>query len=204
MEVLMKRLFFMVLILAIASLASAQTSPVDKGSMILGGSAYFMSQSGDLYEVDGDGTTTIGLEPEFGYFISPNIMIGGTLLYESEKMGDYKTTCMGIGPEVGYFFNMDKGRTDIKGSIYPYIKGFMTYKSEKSENGTETKYDYMSFGAKGGIIFMLSEAVALDMGLKFSSDSQKQKEPEVAAGADDSISGSTFMLGVGVTAFIWK
>jgi hypothetical protein len=190
-----------------ASLASAQSSPVDKGSMIVGGSAYFMSHSGDLYEDgEGNGITSIYFQPEIGYFMAPNIMIGGFLLYNSTSQDKYKVSSFGIGPQVGYYFNMDKGRTEIKGSVYPYIKGFLSYAKTTEDEGDDEDYKYSmtSFGARGGIMYMLSEAVAVDFGLQYSSNTCKQTDPEVPEGMDDSESGSSLMIGAGITAFIWK
>ena len=55
----------------------------------------------------------------------------------------------------------------------------------------------MAFGAQGGGVFMLSNAVGVDVSVRFQSDSYK---PE---GADESISGTTLQVGLGITAFLW-
>ncbi len=189
------------LIMVMAISAVAQTSPIDKKSWFLGGSVYFQTQSGDLYKVGDKSPSTINIGPSFGYFVAPSIFVGADVMYNQYKVGDAKTTSMGIGPVVGYYFNMNKARTEVKGAVYPYIKGFFQYASLKDETGTETsKMTGTSFGAMGGINYMLSEAVALDIAVKFSSDKAKQKEPVEG----ESVSGSTIMVGAGVTYFIWK
>jgi hypothetical protein len=181
------------LILLVASAVGAAESPIDKGSMTIGGTAYFNSQSGERYEnFQGDGYTEIGIMPEFGYFIAPGIKIGASLAFVSASQGDESATLFGIGPNVTYYFNLNKERTEVKGAVYPYIGGFFSYAT--TSNGvdlTET-----SFGGRGGINLMLSQAVAVDFGLQFSSESL---DPD----GFDSISGTTLSLLAGIQAFIW-
>jgi opacity protein-like surface antigen len=199
----MKKLVFLsILIFAFALTVAAQTTPIDKKSWFLGGSLYFQTQSGDLYKEGGESPSTINVAPSFGYFVAPGIFVGAEALYNNYKVGDNKETILGIGPTVGYYFNLDKARTQVKGAVYPYIKAFFAYASDKIEDTTATDYKSTgtSFGAMGGVNYMLSEAVALDFGVKFSSESMKQKEPIES----DSFSGTTIQFGVGVTYFIWK
>ncbi len=195
----MRTLTCMAAILLLAGAVMAAETPVDKGSMILGGTAYFTGQSGDWYEnADGDGVTTIGFVPSVGYFVAPSIMIGGEIQFINLSQGDYKMTTFGIGPTVGYYFNLDATRTEAKGAIYPYIKGFFIYGQQKYDDGTDDyTTDLMAFGAQGGGGFMLANAIGLGASVKFQSDSYK---PE---GADESISGTTLQVGVGITAFLW-
>ncbi len=196
----LKRFVLLVTIQLLALSASAQKSPIDEGSMIVEGSAYFATQSGKAYQdAEGNGISTISVSPQLGYFVSPSLMIGGHLDYSSTSQGDLSGSGFGFGPTIGYFFYLDRGKTEIKGSIYPYIVGMFAYASSRTEVGHTTyKSNSTSFGAKSGIMCMLSEAVALDLGLKFVSSSQ---EP---IGGGESVSGTTFMISTGVTAFLWK
>jgi opacity protein-like surface antigen len=199
----MKKLVLVGLIVfAFALSAVAQTSPIDKKSWFLGGSIYFETQSGDLYKAGDESPTTIMLAPEFGYFIAPSIQIGASVIYDQYKIGDYKATAFAFGPSVGYYFNMNSESQEIKGGLYPYIKGFFLIGSEKQEGTTEDdfKSSGTSFGGKVGLNYMLSESVAIDANVMFSSDSWKQKEPVET----ESVSGTTMRIGVGATYFIWK
>jgi len=195
----MRTLSCLAITLLFAGAIMAAETPVDKGSMILGGTAYFTGQSGDAYEnADGDGVTTIALEPSVGYFVAPSIMVGGRILFESASQGDDKVTTFGIGPEVGYYFNLDAARTEAKGAIYPYVKAFFVYAQYKFEwTGGDATTDVTMFGGEGGGVFMLSNAIGLNASVKFQSESFK---PE---GADESISGTTLQVGAGITAFLW-
>jgi len=192
-----KRFLLTAVLVLFAFSAMAAESPIDKGSMIVGGSAYFMTQSGDLYKVGDESPTTIAFMPEFGYFIAPSIMIGAMVHFENYKIGDSKQTFLAFGPMIAYYFNMNP--TQIKGAIYPYVKGMFMMGTEKYENGGTEKYSGTQFGGKAGINFMLADHVALDFGVLFTSDSFKQKEPTET----ESVSGTTIQVGAGIQAFVF-
>jgi len=179
----------------------AAETPIDKGSMMLGGNVYFQSSGGDLYKMGGDdGQTEIGITPNLGYFIAPSIMIGAMIDWTQWSQGDYKDSQMGFGPMVGYFFNMNSA--EVKGSIYPYVSGFMMYSMLKYEEpgDPEEKAKVMSFGGKGGIMYMMTETVALDINLMYRSDSYKMTDP---VEDEESTTGSVIKVGVGIQAFIF-
>jgi len=195
----MRTLSCLAITLLFAGAIMAAETPIDKGSMIVDGSVYFISQGGDAYKDTADNSVAvIGIMPSVGYFVAPSIMVGGSIFFESWSQGDYKETMFGVGPMVGYYFNLDATRTEVKGAIYPYVKGFFLYGQEKYDDGTnDFTIDVMVFGGQGGGIFMLSDAVGLNASVKFQSESYK---PD---GADESISGTTIEVGAGITAFLW-
>jgi len=97
-----KLLLFTLLAAMLAVTAAAADGPIDKGSMIIGGTAGFQMLSGDLYENSaGDGQTSLIFMPAFGYFMSPGFLIGGELMFESDSQGDFSGSIFGIGPMVG-------------------------------------------------------------------------------------------------------
>ncbi len=185
----------------------AANSPIDKGSLFLSGSAYFQSQSGDLFEdMDGDGITSFGigsssvgltenfeLSPTVGYFVSPGVFIGAQFGYLGYSRGDYDFHIVGMGPTIGYYFKVNQAETEVKGSVYPYIRGFFNWAN--ASNGASTRI--LQYGAKGGMLYMLSSAVAVDGSVMFRGDSWK---PE---GASESITGTTISIGAGFSAFIY-
>ena len=190
----MKRLLVLTLLLVVfASTSYAAENPVDKGSIILSGSVYFSNLSGDLYEVDGDALTMISADPNFGYFVVPNVMIGATMEFSNTSQGDESMSVLGAGPMVGYFFDMTKA--EVKGSIYPYIIGFFTYRSV-SDDAWDEDVSVTTFGGKIGMDYMLSDGVALNTGVKFTSVSSKY-------GDEDSVSGTEIWVGAGVSVFIY-
>ncbi|MBI5267362.1 MAG: hypothetical protein HY851_09040 [candidate division Zixibacteria bacterium] len=187
----MKRFLILttVILLVLAATGTAANSPIDKGSVILGGSVSFSSMGGDLYKVGNSSTTLVQLTPSIGYFVSPGLELGAEIAYTSISVGGVSASSFTFGPEVGYYFKSG-ARTEVKGSIYPYLKGFMLFYSSEGDKMT-------TFGGKGGMNFMLSNAVALDAGVKFQSDSYK---PD---GATTSTSGTILWVGAGITAFIF-
>lgn len=192
----MKKVFVSLVVLMFAMSAFATDGPIDKGSMILGGDVSFKMQSGDAYEnSDGDALNTLTLMPNLGYFVSPSIMIGAMVNFEKISQGDNSLTELDFGPQVGYFFNMDPERTDVKGSIYPFLKAFFMF--DKLSDDGDLDVSKTIIGGQGGVMFMLSNAVALDFGVLFSSDSWK---PD---GADESTTGTTIEVGAGISAFCY-
>lgn len=193
-------------ILLMAGTASAATSPIDKGSLYLGGSIYYQHQSGDLWEDDGDAITSygagnaqydlgLGLEASMtvGYFIAPNLLVGAQLAYINFHMGksDYDTKV--FGPTVGYFFNPRPERTEVKGALYPYLRGYFSW----GEGTFKDDYTILQFGGKGGVLYMISRAVAADANLRVQRDSWDENGPA------ESADGTTISFGVGITTFIY-
>ncbi|PKK84537.1 MAG: hypothetical protein CVT49_02895 [candidate division Zixibacteria bacterium HGW-Zixibacteria-1] len=191
----MKRLFVLGLMAALfAVTAAAQETPIDKGSMILGGTVTFQSYSGDLYNnQNGDGEKIFAFMPSFGYFIAPGVVIGADLIYHSDSQGDWSGSIFGIGPMVGYYFNTNKERTEIKGSMYPYVKGTFQYLKSGGDYVDETN---TAFGGSVGINYMLSNAVAVDFGINVMSATEDLE-------GYDSLSGTVITIGAGMQAFIF-
>ncbi|MBI5324180.1 MAG: hypothetical protein HZB41_02685 [Ignavibacteriae bacterium] len=74
----------------------SQNFAIDKGAMIIGGTAGFTSEGS---EGSSDRTNVLYLNPVFDYFIVQNLFIGGSIsLVASEG------TIFSIGPEIGYAF----------------------------------------------------------------------------------------------------
>ena len=190
----MRTLTCVAAILLLTGAVVAADNPVDKGSIILGGTVFFQSQSGDLWEnADEDALTTFGVTPSVGYFVIPSLMVGGEVDLLSMSQGDDSYTIWTAGPVVGYYFNLDQTRAEVKGAIYPYLKAFFRY----GQISNSSDVDIMAYGGQGGAVFMLSNAIGLDGAVRFQGDSYK---PD---GADDSITGTTIWVGAGITAFLW-
>ena len=177
----------------LAATAMAADSPVDKGSLILGGSASFTSMGGNLYKEGGKSSSLILLAPSVGYFVSPGVELGAKIGFSSLSVGGSSLNTLSLGPEIGYYFPSGSN-VEIKGSLYPYIKAFFLYSSQKAD-GWSKSITGTTFGGQGGINYMLSKAVALDAFASLQSDSK--------SAGDVSVSGTILMLGVGITAFTY-
>ena len=200
-----KAIIILAMALLLAATVSSAEGPVDKGSMIVGGEVSFSSHGGDAYEnSDGDGVTNIGFSPFLAYFVAPSIAVGGEVLYNKSSQGDWSASTFGVGPTVAYFFNLDATRTEVKGTVYPYVQAFFKYGKYTSGSGdNDHKETVTYFGGKGGIMYMLTDHWAVNANLNYQSENYKQTEPEVPEGEDDSVSGNTLGFNVGVTAFLF-
>jgi len=141
--------------------------------------------------------------PNMGYFVIPNLEIGGQLIYGSDSQGDASNTIFGIGPAVAYYFDLDKTNTEAKGKIYPYLGAAFLYDMMTFNNGQpgaeDIKWRTTTFSLRGGAAFMLSGAVGVYGQLGYDMDSSKQTDPVES----ESISGSVFGLEIGITSFIY-
>ena len=192
------RLLAFCVLLLLGTSAFGADGPVAKGSMILTGNLYFMSQSGDLYENwEGDGLTTVSLTPGIGYFISPGFVIGGDFNLLNMSQGEYSGTAFSVGPKLGYYFGANNARTEFKGAAYPYIAAFASFGSISEEGDDDISTT--SLGFTGGVVYMVSNAVGIDLGLRFASD----KYSTEIDGESYSESGTSLLIGAGVSAFIF-
>ncbi len=183
----------------LAVTVSAAENPIDKGSIILAGNAFFMSQSGDLWENgDGDALTTFAIVPSVGYFITPGLLIGIDVTFNRLSQGDASRTDLAAGPMIGYYFNTNSTRTEVKGAVYPFVSAFFNYGQSKFDNDSwDSTTDILQFGGHAGIVYMVSDAVGLNLGVNVWSDSYDYE------GATESITGTTVQIGAGFTSFIY-
>jgi|GEM_PF-586489 len=213
----MKRIFIIAAVLLLATTLTAADNPTDKGSIILHGNASFSSISGDILNIAAEeaedsslieeSITVINIVPSLGFFIAPNIMVGGDLEFIKTSYGGLSGSSFGFGPTVGYYFNMDDTRIDAKGAIYPYVKGFFIWTTtalEREGEDGKIKFSTTTFGGQAGLVLMLSNYVGADFSVRYSSDKYSLDE-FFDEDVDDveSQDGKTLTIGVGITAFIY-
>ena len=182
----MRRLMCMGLLgILLTASAMAQDCPIGKGSMVLGGSAYIRNNSGDLYWSRTYGEVT----PVLGLFISKGIFFGGEILFAYEKIKHFKDSYWyGLGPVFGYYFDLYPNKVDFKGAIYPYVKGKAVFKRTG-------QYTLKCAGGEFGMDLMLSNTVALDVGIRASYDF-------IDKGSFGVVSGSDVGASLGIVAFL--
>jgi hypothetical protein len=169
----------------LATAASAQGYPTDKGSILLDGAISFTSQG--FEDVD-ERATNINVNPSLGYFIMPGLAIGAEVLLDKTSFDELSSTSLGVGPFVAYFFGGPASRT------YPFISAGVNYVSNSTE-GVDTS----GLGAEvaAGAAFMVARNAALTASAfaQFSSFS--------AVGSDESFGSNTFGVRGGVAVFIF-
>ena len=161
---------------------------IDKGVMIIDGSAGYFSAGGDLFESDGDGRiTSLYINPHLDYFIVPHVAIGAAFNFGKWSHGDHSTTEYGVGPTAAFFL----GNPNSK--IYPFIRGSFFY--DITSNDLDYKRTIIRFS--GGAAFMVAKNVAITGGAFYTIESNKEE------GADESVSGNIFGITFGIAAFVY-
>jgi hypothetical protein len=171
------------MILSIAASAQPEYA-VDKGSFVLNTSGMFTSQGGDDLYGD-DRLTTFMLNTSLLYFVIPNLAIGGNFELLTASLGGDSETLFGIGPEIDYFFGTEET------NLYPFIGGSFLY------SNLSDAYSATFINFHGGINYMLTTHVGL-LGQAFF-----QLENYNPEGDGDSLSGNTFGLAFGISAFLY-
>jgi len=119
--------------------AQAAELALEKGTMSLGGSAGI-----SLIAADGVTMFAFGANPSFGYFMSDNIQVFGTL-----QLGYADSFSFGIGAGGNYV-------TDLAG-----MKFYAGAHADVMDNG-----DTVWVGVQSGFLFPLSEHVAMDLSIR--------------------------------------
>ena len=184
----MKKILIAIFCLAFFSFSFSQEFAVDKGAMIVAGTASFMLQGGDLYEnADGDGITSFTIAPSVIYFLAPNIGLGGSVAYSSMSQGDESYNSLSVGPVVGYFFGT------ASSTSYPFLAAgfqYLTMGNGSSISGTDIRLG-------GGVIFTMKEHIGISIEAGYHIQSLK---PE---GADESTSGNIIAVGIGIAGLLF-
>jgi len=189
----MKNCLTLMCLVLLATTAAAADTPISKGSVMLGGDLYFQSEGGEFYkDVYGDNLTTIGFYPRVGGFVSNGLAVSAEVELLSQSSGGHNATLFGIGPRLAYYFSTDKTRTEIKGSVYPYVAGLGTIGS-LSSSGSES-ITVIKYGGDLGLLMMISNSAAADLSVRVTNDRYSHQ------GAAEN--GLKVHFGVGITAFI--
>ncbi len=164
---------------ALFGLSNAQT---EKGSWVIGGSTTLgfnnvntkVKYNGN--SVDGPKVSTFNITPSVGYFVANNIAVGLDLGYTSMTtkqtvLGtEYKTTnsIFKVMPTATYYFKTGDSK------LLPYLGAGIGYASntEKEDNHSYT-YDGLAWKVKGGITYLVTPQVGIDLGLAYDQFSNK-------------------------------
>lgn len=181
-------------LVSIPTMLMGADSPVDKGSLLLGGGALFSTMGGDLYESGDDGITILVLAPAVGTFVARGFSLGSQFILATASQGDDNITAYGIGPRVAYYFS--KPDTGVpKGKVFPYLSA--TFMWGKLETDDEDSVTLKSLNLGGGFTYMVSNSIGLYSELSYRTDSLEAEN-------DDSDSGSSFNVMIGFSLFIWE
>jgi hypothetical protein len=170
------------LVLTLPSVVTAQEYAVDKGSMIVRGSASILSAGG---EARASRVTQISLAPGLAYFVAPHVAIGGTLRILTSSAGSGTDTQIGIGPSISYHFGTAESKT------FPFIE-FSTDFISVSDAFTQVALKFIA-----GVDVMIFDNISIGPALTFE---QKMRSRE---GSDATLNGTEIFLGVGFRAWVF-
>jgi len=160
----MKIIIVLFSLILVTNTVIAAEYELDKGAVEIGGELSFSSQSGALYEYDGEGITTFSLSPQFMFFVAPKFALGGVLNYNSSIRGDFSNVTLSVGPGMSYYF----GDRDKK--MWPFIAGSFIFESfsygDRTINGTTLHF-------AGGLAHKLVDHFVLKTGLYYDIVSEK-------------------------------
>jgi hypothetical protein len=181
--------------IATSNVAAAE-SPIDKGSVIVGGGAAFSSLGGKLYEDNDKGATLLLLYPSLSFYPARGLAVGGQLLLGSLSQGDYSLSITGIGPKLTYYFGANKGDHHGKGRTYPYFTASILY-GQVSTDDDDDKVTGTLVTIGGGVNYMVANSIGLSAEMNYRSDTLKSEN-------DDSESGRSINVMVGFSLFLWE
>jgi hypothetical protein len=140
--------------------ASAQSYAVDRGSVLVGGSAGWSSaDTGD----DSSGRfTTLLLNPSALYFVAPGLAMGGDATLVRYGRDDNSSTSVGVGPTIAYYFGGGPR------PVYPFLSANIHY--ARGGLGTDGAYSTWNYSASAGAVAMLADAVGINGSLYFRND----------------------------------
>lgn len=214
----MKKIILVTLSLFCIGITSAQT---EKGKFLISGKTGLDFTSNTIkyhsngQTIDGPKTNTFNVSPTVGYFVVDNFSLGLTFDYKtstskqqtelisSNVTGGYATentkerkTTLSIVPNATYFFS--------KGKTRPYLGAGLglastKYKSTYTNNPSSGEQFSSSasndtglvWTANGGLLFLISQNIGLDLGLGYANYSFKDqgiKTNSSAFGANAGIS----------------
>jgi len=124
------------------------------------------------------GATVLGLSPRAYYFVADQIGVGGRLSFESRSAGGSDVL---FGPDGVYFFKTSSDE------LLPFA-GLGLFLSHHSNGKSTTGF---TFSLHGGLAYLLKEHLSIFPELSLNLENQ------------DSNSGTTIMLGVGLAGFLY-
>ncbi len=174
-----RNLFIAFLVFSCAVM-QAQTQ---KGSVLIGGSAGF-----SFTKYNNVKATNVNLSPSALFFVIDQLAVGGSLnigsYHVASDIDTYTNTNFGIGPAVRYYFVGT-------GNFRPYGAAGFSLNSQKS-NSQDQATTNTSFSLGIGGDYFINDHVAIETGLNYTSQHQKNSSPNY----------NIISLSIGVAAFI--
>jgi outer membrane protein len=153
-------------------LSNTMFAQLEKGSFLMGGtnwvnpelSSFFGSSQRQLlgFNVDLTSETNanqFSLSPDFGYFVTKSIVVGGQIGVLRAKFGDESATLFSIAPKVRFYFNPNSAKMNVYAHLRPSLLSVASDGDNESALG-------VALGA--GLSTFLSPDVVLNSELSFA------------------------------------
>jgi hypothetical protein len=191
----MRALVISISVMFVASSALSADGPIEKGSVMLGGSMYFQTQGDEAYESwDGDSYSSLSFAPEISAFVVPGLAIGPKFELTHASQGSCSATEISLGPRLAYYFALNPGQISLRGSAIPYLATFFSLGS-RSFGGCGSSITVLKFGGEGGALFMVSDWAGVDFGVRFTRERYSNDY--------NAVMGTTINAGLGLKAFVF-
>ncbi|OEK00157.1 hypothetical protein BFP97_00880 [Roseivirga sp. 4D4] len=142
-----------VLLLAMTLVSSFAFGQIQKGDVQLGGSLNYSN-----FEAGGQETTNFRLVPRAALFLSDNTSLGVSLGYEDQSSGGIETN--------QFFFGVyARFHKSVSDKFYLFLQPDVSFGSGTTNPLGNQEFDLNSFnfGLMPGMMYFLSEKIALDM-----------------------------------------
>lgn len=174
-----------ILLIGAVALCGALNAQMTKGSWVVGGSTNlnFSNTTNkikfDGTSVDGPKLSTFTFTPSAGYFVMDKLAVGMDLSFisatQNDKESDIKSTTstVSVMPTGTYYFKSAS-------NIVPYLGAGVGYASitEKYTSGSVDEKDTsdgLAWKAKGGVVYLITPSIGVDLGLGYNAFSTKQE-----------------------------
>ncbi|WP_294303554.1 OmpW family outer membrane protein [uncultured Chryseobacterium sp.] len=192
---------------ALFGLSNAQMT---KGDWVISGNTGFGFNSvttkikAEGQSADGPKVSTFSLTPSVGYFVIDKLAVGidlGLTSTTTKYTGTKDTTTsFSVMPTATYYFANDSKFVPFLGAGI----GYATVKNKEQVNAmgvsgsTETTADGLAWKVKGGVTYMATQSLGINLGVSYDQFSNK----ETYMGTDVKTHVNTFGVNVGFSYFI--
>lgn len=197
-------------------LFGAMNAQTEKGSWVVGGSTTLgFNTTNTKYKYDGESgdgpkVSTFNVTPSAGYFVIDKLAIGIDLGFtslttkmEEDFMGtnySAKSTMstFSILPTATYYFKSDS-------KVLPYLgvgAGYSMTKEKFTQTGIgsnnyEDNLNGFAWKGKGGIVFLLTPSIGIDLGVSYLGTNGKYDDD-----SDVKVQTNTFGVNAGISVFL--
>ena len=196
---------FAVLVATIPAAIQCQQSPVQKGSMQVGGTAAVTHER----DIESDNSyTVLELLPRVGYFVTRGLAVSGNVTVQKFWAKHGGSFAWGFGPGVTYYFATRAHR------LYPFVSARTLFIRSRSHSDAQTltspvtitipadssKSTSNAWLASGGVLYMLGKHVGVTGELFYQRNTESSRYSN-----DETYRNSVEVYGAqwGIAAFIF-